>query len=77
MISTAELHDAAQREGLRFDQVVSELTSEALKEWNRGAWKTQLAPMMKAAPDYERVWDDWVRTSTTLLQAPGSVRDGG
>jgi len=51
----------------RIQPDVSGLTAEALKEWNRGAWKTQLAPMMKAAPDYKRVWDDWTRTSATLL----------
>jgi hypothetical protein len=67
MITTAGRHDAAQREGLRFDQIVSGLTAEALEKWNRRTWSTQLAPMMKAAPDYERVWDEWVRTSATLL----------
>jgi hypothetical protein len=42
MITTAELHHAAQGEGIRFDQV-------------------------EKAPDYERVWADWIRTSATLL----------
>jgi len=45
---------------------VSRLTSATLKEWNREAWITQLAPMMKAAPDYDRVWADWLRTSAGL-----------
>ena len=52
----------------RIQPEVSRLTSEALKEWNREAWKTQLAPMMKAAPEYERVWADWVRTWATLRE---------
>jgi hypothetical protein len=33
---------------------VSRLTSATLKEWNRAAWTTQLVPMVKAAPDYDR-----------------------
>ena len=46
---------------------VSRLSSETLREWNRQAWRNQLAPMMKAAPEYERMWADWVRASATLL----------
>jgi hypothetical protein len=51
----------------RIQPDVSGLTSEALKQWNRGAWHIQLAPMLKVAPDYERVWADRLRTSATLL----------
>jgi predicted nucleotidyltransferase component of viral defense system len=51
--------------GVRPD--VSLLTSATLKEWNRAAWTTQLVPMVKAAPDYDRVWADWVRAWAALL----------
>jgi hypothetical protein len=59
VIATAELHEAAQREGLRFDQAeedyvilcaLSGLASETLREWNRQAWKNQLTPMSMKGP---------------------------
>jgi predicted nucleotidyltransferase component of viral defense system len=37
------------------------LISDKLKEWNRSAWKIQLEPMMKVVPEYDRVWDDWMK----------------
>ena len=43
------------------------LTSEILREWNREAWEAQIVPMMKSPPDYEQVWNDWLRTCTALL----------
>ena len=43
------------------------LTSENLREWNREAWKNQLAPMMKSVPDYEMVWTDWVQVVAEIL----------
>lgn len=52
----------------RIQPDISGLTSETLKEWNREAWTTQLAPMMKAAPEYESVWADWVRTCALLRE---------
>ncbi|MEW6142089.1 MAG: nucleotidyl transferase AbiEii/AbiGii toxin family protein [Chloroflexota bacterium] len=45
------------------------LISDALKEWNRRAWKNQLAPMMKNAPEYETVWNEWVHTCRGLMFA--------
>jgi hypothetical protein len=40
----------------------AKLSSEGLRDWNRKAWADQLVPMMIDAPDYERVWSDWVKT---------------
>ena len=36
------------------------LTSENLKEWNRNAWSNLLGPMLKALPNYDEVWREWV-----------------
>jgi len=37
------------------------LVSDSLREWNREAWKKQLAPIMRHAPDYDAVWHDWIQ----------------
>ena len=45
----------------------SQLFSDQLREWNRQAWATQLAPTMRAAPDYDVVWRDWTSIRATIF----------
>ena len=43
------------------------LRSEHLREWNRKAWNSQLVPMLRSAPDYDLVWNEWTTRSEGLL----------
>jgi len=43
------------------------LRSKHLYEWNREAWTSQLLNMLKAAPEYELVWTQWVAKCEELL----------
>jgi hypothetical protein len=43
------------------------LRSEHLREWNRKAWNNQLVPMLRSAPDYDLVWNEWAARSEGLL----------
>jgi hypothetical protein len=38
------------------------VTSETLREWNKNAWLNRLGPMLKDVPDFDLVWDEWVKT---------------
>jgi uncharacterized protein len=38
------------------------LTSEALRELNEKVWLNRLGPMLKDVPDFERLWEEWVKT---------------
>jgi len=38
------------------------LISENLRDWNKGAWRSQLGPLMKEVPGFEEVWQEWVTT---------------
>ncbi len=41
--------------------------SQRLYAWNREAWTSQLLPVVRAAPEYELVWKEWVAKSEELL----------
>jgi hypothetical protein len=41
---------------------IAGLTSETLREWNQNAWLNRLGPMLKDVPDFDLVWDEWVKT---------------
>jgi predicted nucleotidyltransferase component of viral defense system len=43
------------------------LCSRQLYEWNRQAWVSQLMPMVKNPPDYDRVWNEWTDRCQVLL----------
>jgi hypothetical protein len=43
------------------------LISEALREWNKEAWKSRLGPMLRGLPDFDGVWKEWVETFEGLL----------
>lgn len=45
----------------------SRLRSDHLPEWNRNAWTSQLIPMLRSAPDYDLVWNEWTTRSEGLL----------
>ncbi len=47
---------------------IESLTSGALREWNENAWLNRLGPMLKDVPDFDRVWDDWVKTFQDLIK---------
>jgi predicted nucleotidyltransferase component of viral defense system len=44
------------------------LTSDLLREWNENAWRDRLAPMLKEVPDFDLVWDEWVKTFHDLIK---------
>jgi predicted nucleotidyltransferase component of viral defense system len=41
---------------------IAGLTSETLREWNKNAWFNRLDPMLKDVPDFDLVWNEWVKT---------------
>ncbi|MCX6559691.1 MAG: nucleotidyl transferase AbiEii/AbiGii toxin family protein [Candidatus Aminicenantes bacterium] len=43
------------------------LRSDHLQAWNRAAWRNQLAPLLKSAPDYDAIWSDWRDVCDTLF----------
>ncbi len=47
---------------------VKGLVSADLREWNREAWKSRLAPMLKELPDFGGVWKEWIETFEALLR---------
>jgi uncharacterized protein len=47
---------------------IESLTSDTLREWNENAWLNRLGPMLKDVPDFDRVWDEWVRTFHDLIK---------
>jgi len=40
---------------------IATLTSDTLREWNENAWVNQLGPMLKDLPDFDRIWEEWVK----------------
>jgi hypothetical protein len=46
---------------------IDRLRSKHLYEWNRKAWSSQLLTMLKAAPEYDLVWTQWVAKCEELL----------
>lgn len=52
------------------------LVSEQLREWNRNAWLTILAPMMREVPDYELVWAEWNAIHARLFPGRKSKAKG-
>jgi hypothetical protein len=47
---------------------IESLTSGALREWNENAWINRLGPMLKDVPDFDRVWDEWVKIFHDLIK---------
>jgi len=47
---------------------IESLTSGALREWNETAWLNRLGPMLKDVPDFDCVWDEWVKTFHDLIK---------
>jgi hypothetical protein len=39
---------------------IAGLTSENLREWNKGVWENLLGAMMKSVPEFDKVWHDWL-----------------
>ncbi|MCX5817245.1 MAG: nucleotidyl transferase AbiEii/AbiGii toxin family protein [Proteobacteria bacterium] len=44
------------------------LTSDTLREWNEKAWLDRLGPMLKNTPDFDRLWNEWVKTFHGLVE---------
>jgi len=36
------------------------LISENLREWNKDSWGNILRPLIRAVPDFDKVWNEWV-----------------
>ncbi|MFH1029012.1 MAG: nucleotidyl transferase AbiEii/AbiGii toxin family protein, partial [Pseudomonadota bacterium] len=47
---------------------IESLTSDTLREWNETAWLDRLGPMLKEVPDFDLVWDEWVKTVHDLIK---------
>ena len=47
---------------------VTGLTSDTLREWNENAWLHRMGPMLQDAPDFDRLWKEWVKAFHGLVE---------
>jgi uncharacterized protein len=47
---------------------ITSLTSDTLREWNESAWLHRLGPMLKYVPDFDQLWEEWVRAFHKLVE---------